>query len=150
MLVGDRERERTAASLRHHYVSGRLSFEEFTERAQVALQARSRADVRAALRDLPLGWNDLPENVHAAARTAGRVAARGALLLALGTAWLMVSFLIMVAFAVSLVVDGPSVVELIVFPLLWLLATYGLLRMWRRGAAHASARLPARRARMLL
>ena len=62
----------------------------------------------------------------------------------------MVSFLIMVAFAVSLVVDGPSVVELIVFPLLWLLATYGLLRMWRRGVAHASERLPARRARMLL
>lgn len=142
MLVGDRERERAAASLRRHYVSGRLSIDEFMRRTELALHARSTADLRSALHDLPLGWNDLPESVHAAARTAGRVAARGALLLALGALWFMFSFLLMVVFVVTVFVHGLSLVEVLGIPLIWLLGTYGLLRTWRHGAQRAPEQLP--------
>jgi uncharacterized membrane protein len=143
MLVGDRERERAAVSLRRHYVSGRLTFEEFMHRTEIALRARSASDLRTALRDLPLGWNDMPESVHAAARSVGRVAARGALLLALSTVWFVFSFVLLIVFLIALFVNGPSLLEVLGIPLIWLLGTYGLVRTWRHGAHRAPDGVPA-------
>jgi hypothetical protein len=137
VLAGDRDRDRAAASLRRHYVGGRLSFEEFSHRMQLAVAARSREDVRAALRDLPLGWDDMPDGFRTAVRSAGRLAARGVLFLALAGVWFMFSLILLIAFAIALAVDGPSLVEVIAFPLVWLLGTYGLLRVWQRDGRRA-------------
>jgi hypothetical protein len=82
--------------------------------------------------------------VHAAARTAGRVAARGALLLALSTVWFLFSFLLVVVFTVAVIVNGPSLIEVLGIPLIWLLGTYALLRTWRHGH-RPPERLPLRR-----
>jgi hypothetical protein len=53
MRVGDAEREATAAELREHYASGRLTLEELNERLDKAFAAKTRADLDGLMRDLP-------------------------------------------------------------------------------------------------
>jgi uncharacterized protein DUF1707 len=53
MRVSDAEREATAAELREHYASGRLTFDELNERVDKALAAKTRGDLDALMRDLP-------------------------------------------------------------------------------------------------
>jgi hypothetical protein len=132
MLASDRDREHATASLRGHYVSGRLALDEFAERVELALGARSRAEVGGVLRDLPLGWADLPASVHASVGRVTRLARRGVLLFVLLGLLLAVSFALLLAFGVALAVSGPSVVTALAFPLAWLLVAYALWRVWRR------------------
>jgi Domain of unknown function (DUF1707) len=54
LLVSDKEREYTVSLLRGHWVSGRLTAEEFEQRVGEALRARSAADLWGALRSLPV------------------------------------------------------------------------------------------------
>ena len=53
MRVGDAEREATAAELREHYASGRLTLDELNERLDKAFAAKTRGDLDALMRDLP-------------------------------------------------------------------------------------------------
>ena len=53
LRVGDAERDEVAAALREHYAQGRLDRDEFDERLERALPARTHADLRALLADLP-------------------------------------------------------------------------------------------------
>jgi class 3 adenylate cyclase len=53
LRVADADRDRTVTLLREHVVDGRLTLDEFSERAGVALQARTRGDLASALVDLP-------------------------------------------------------------------------------------------------
>lgn len=53
MRVGDAEREATAAELREHYASGRLTLDELNERIDKAFAAKTRGDLDALMRDLP-------------------------------------------------------------------------------------------------
>jgi hypothetical protein len=124
-LVGDRERERAAETLRRHYLSGRLSVDELSERTSLALRARSKRELASALRDLPLGesWET--------ARAAGRALARGAFAVALATVWSIFSFVLLVGFAFALLVHGPTLTEVIGFPLVWLAGSWLLWHIWR-------------------
>jgi Domain of unknown function (DUF1707) len=54
LLVSDREREYTVSLLRGHWISGRLTAEEFEERVAEAWRARDAADLWHALRSLPV------------------------------------------------------------------------------------------------
>jgi Domain of unknown function (DUF1707) len=54
LLVSDREREYTVALLRRHWLSGRLTAEEFEQRVAEAWQARFADDLWRALRWLPV------------------------------------------------------------------------------------------------
>lgn len=123
-LVGDRERERAAETLRRNYLSGRLSVEELSERTGLALTARSRRELASALRDLPLSFD--------AARSAGRALVRGGLLIALATIWSIFSFVLLVVFAFALLVHGPTLTEEVGFPLVWLAGSWLLWHAWRR------------------
>jgi hypothetical protein len=51
--ASDAERERIAALLNRHHVDGRLTAEEFSERIETALGARTREELDALLVDLP-------------------------------------------------------------------------------------------------
>jgi hypothetical protein len=51
--ASDAERERTVASLRRAYASGRLKLDELERRIEQAYEATWRADLRAVTRDLP-------------------------------------------------------------------------------------------------
>ena len=51
--VGDPERERAAAALRHHFAAGRLETDELEQRLEQVYAARGRGDLRLALAGLP-------------------------------------------------------------------------------------------------
>jgi Flp pilus assembly protein TadB len=133
--IGDRDRDRAATALRRHYLQGRLSVEEFSERLELALRARSDRELGPVLRDLPAPWQNLHEVVGPAAKAAKHTVARAGILLALLTFWALFSLVLLVAFGIALLVDGPSTVEVFGFPLVWVAATYGLWRFWQHTGA---------------
>jgi len=53
MRVADADRERALAQLREHAASGRLRLDELDDRSGRVLAARTRAELDAALADLP-------------------------------------------------------------------------------------------------
>jgi uncharacterized protein DUF1707 len=130
-LVGDSERERAAASLQDHFVKGRLSTEELGTRIDLALHARSRSELRAALRDLPRRW---PEG-HDLFGAGADALHKGALVLAFfatATVWAICSFALALPFALTLLALGPSVVVATIFAALWGVMTFALWRPWFR------------------
>jgi hypothetical protein len=130
-LAGDLQRERAVASLRRHYLQGRLELDELADRTERALKARTTGDLRATLRDLPrLG------EVAERARGAIDLAAR---LLALAAVWLFGSVFCLASFGVALLA-GEGGLTLLAFPLVWLALTAAVWlsarrRLRRTGAA---------------
>ena len=125
--VGDPERERCARALRRHYVEGRLDEGELSERLELVLRARSRRELRTALRQLPR-WGDfeLPQRSdleHLAQR--GRHAAVVALVTVV---WLMLSAMLFVAFLVWVVAHGPILAGLAGFAGAWIVLSVLLYR----------------------
>ena len=53
LRVSDEDRERTAVLLRDHYASGRLTYDELSQRLDAAYAARTRGALDATLADLP-------------------------------------------------------------------------------------------------
>ena len=126
-LAGDRDREEAAASLRDGFVQGRLTLEELAARTEVALRARSHNELRRALDGLP----QLPT-----ARGIAQAVGRGAALVVFTGAWLVFSFVLLVVFALTMLIHGASWIELAAFAVVWLVPTYLLSRLWRRGLSH--------------
>ena len=129
-LASDDERERAAASLREHFVRGRLTVDELAARTELALHARTQADLRRALRELPQ-WS---------ARNTVEAAARGAVVVALTAAWLLFTAVLLLVFALTLLIHGASAVELAAFLAVWLVPTFLLTRVWRGTVARLRSR----------
>ena len=53
LRASDAERDQVAASLREHCIAGRLTLDEFAERTDQALAARTKPELDAVTRDLP-------------------------------------------------------------------------------------------------
>src|ERR1700760_651191 len=53
--VSDVERDQAVAELSEHYQAGRLTLEEFDDRSNLALRARTGNDLSALFADLPQG-----------------------------------------------------------------------------------------------
>ena len=53
LRVGDAERNAATDQLREHFAAGRLTFEEFIERLDSALKAKTQGDVARLMEDLP-------------------------------------------------------------------------------------------------
>jgi len=121
-LAGDADRDRAAASLRDHFVRGRLSLDELSERTELVLRARSRRELRRPLRGLP-SWSP---------REAAESLTRVATLFIFTTAWLMFSFVLLAVLGLTLIIHGASGTALLAFLLVWLVPTYLLSRLWRR------------------
>lgn len=134
MLAGDRDRERATAALQEHYVGGRLTLEELSDRTGRVLAARSRTEIRRALSDLPV----VPDPAELAARGRSLVqsVARGAMLVVFTGAYLVFSLVLLVVFGLTLLLDGASGSALVGFLLVWLVPTYLLSRLWHRPAPH--------------
>ena len=130
VFAGDRDRERAAAALQEHYVRGRLSLEELTERIGHVLAARSRGDIRHAFWGLSL-FPDLDE-FAARGRAALHNAKRGVVLALLTTAYLLFTFTLLLAFAAALIVQGATSAVLLAFLVVWLVPTLLMSRIWRR------------------
>jgi hypothetical protein len=133
VFAGDQDRERATAVLREHYVGGRLTLDEVTERIGRVLTARSQAELRSALVGLP----GFPEagDLAARGRSVARTALRGAALVVFTGAYLMFSLTLLLVFALTLLLQGASGSMLLGFLLVWLVPTYFLSRLWRRKEA---------------
>jgi DUF1707 SHOCT-like domain len=140
-LVGDRERERAAASLQDHFVEGRISIEEFGTRIERVLRARSRSDLRAPLHDLPIHWQASHEFIAAGAGALHK-GARLIAFLVIAAMWAICSLALAIPFTVALFAIGRSTAVAVVFAALWGVMTFALWRPWFR-----SRRSPARPAR---
>ena len=135
MLVGDRERDRTAQELARHYREGRLSVDDLARRLETALQARNGVQLRSALHELPSGvWSD-PEAMREALRSPVRAVRNGAILVATAVIWMFWSVGMLVAFVTWLAANGPSLAALLVFPILWFAASWLLWRGSKRRRA---------------
>jgi hypothetical protein len=53
LRIGDAERDATMAQLRDHFVAGRLTFDELTERIDLALAAKTQGHIDGLMADLP-------------------------------------------------------------------------------------------------
>jgi Flp pilus assembly protein TadB len=128
MLAGDRDRERATAALQEHYVGGRLTLEELSDRTGRVLAARSRAEIRRSLSDLPI--------LEARARSFMQSVARGAMLVLFTGAYLVFSVVLLLVFALTLLLTGASGAAFVGFLLVWLVPTYLLARLWHRATPH--------------
>jgi Domain of unknown function (DUF1707) len=95
LRVGDAEREAAGEILRRQHVDGRIDRDEFQERLERSLSAKTYADLDALLADLPVqarerrpaSWRPWPPFVFVPLLVAVIVASHGHL------AWLVVPFL---------------------------------------------------------
>jgi hypothetical protein len=131
-LIGDRDRERAAARLRSHYLSGRLSVEELTDRLEVALTARHDGDVRLALSELPSAWHEQAASAWSGLPGMWRAAKRAAFVFAVWLLWWVASLVLLVGFVVSVGMSGVSPANTITFGVLWLLCSFVAWRATRR------------------
>ena len=131
VFAADSDRERTTARLRDHYVRGRLTAEELADRTELAVHARSRAELRHALSGLPL----LPDALGEQVRSAAQLALHRALLVVLTGAYVMFCFVLLLVLGVTLAVQGASASALLAFLLVWLAPTLLLHRLWHRRPA---------------
>ena len=53
LRIGDAERDVAMAQLREHFVAGRLTFDELTERIDAALTAKTQRQIDGLMADLP-------------------------------------------------------------------------------------------------
>jgi hypothetical protein len=123
VFAADHDRERAAAALREHYVRGRLTLDELSNRTGKVLRARTREDLRGALAGLPVLFD-----VSLAARSV----ARGAVLVVFTAAYLVFSLALLLVFGLTLLIHGASASELVGFLVVWLVPTFLLTRLWRR------------------
>lgn len=132
MRIGDSERDAAVTALGEHYVAGRLTKEEYDERAAVAWQARTNSDLAPLFYDLPP--LQAPQRPPSPATASGSKAvtrtARGG---GGGVPVLPVLVLVLIVALAS---------ELPVWPLLLLLVAYLWVKasFWRRQARRQSRR----------
>jgi hypothetical protein len=131
-LIGDRDRERAATQLTQHYVRGRLSLDELTERLDRALSARRDSEVRDAFTDLPTPWHEQVAATRQAVEGTWRVARRAAFVLAVWSLWWVASLFLLIGFMVSLLANRVTWTNTAVVLALWLLATLAVRRATRR------------------
>ena len=91
LRIGDAERDVAMAQLREHFVAGRLTFDELSERIDAALTAKTQRQIDGLMADLPR-----PPRVHRGepglpvpAPDAGRFLVFAMLLFALAT-WILI------------------------------------------------------------
>ena len=91
LRIGDAERDATMAQLREHFVAGRLTFDELTERIDLALAAKTQGQIDGLMADLPRpprGARGGPPR-PVADQDAGRFVVFALLLFALAT-WILI------------------------------------------------------------
>jgi Domain of unknown function (DUF1707) len=60
LRIADADRERTVRTLGEHHAAGRITYEEFVERMEIAYEARTGEELEALTRDLPTATGAAP------------------------------------------------------------------------------------------
>jgi hypothetical protein len=69
LRIGDAEREHAASALGEHYATGRLSKDEYEERAEKVWASRFQSDLAPIFADLPSPWTRVRTPVRRPVRT---------------------------------------------------------------------------------
>jgi hypothetical protein len=117
-LVSTTERDGAAEALRRHYVNGRLTLDEFSDRMRIALKARRGWELRRALWGLPPAWRDVDE-----VRRIAREAKRRVVMAVVAMLWVFASLVLLLSFGMSAVVDGMTTAAVVGYPVAWLIVT---------------------------
>jgi DUF1707 SHOCT-like domain len=89
LRIGDAERDVAMAQLREHFVAGRLTFEELTDRIDGALTAKTQRQIDGLMADLPRPPKPVRAEPQVPAPDAGRFLVFAMLLFALAT-WILI------------------------------------------------------------
>jgi hypothetical protein len=89
LRIGDAERDAAMAQLRDHFVAGRLTFDELTERIDAALAAKTQRQIDGVMADLPRPPKVTRGEAALPAPDAGRFLVFAMLLFALAT-WILI------------------------------------------------------------
>jgi len=89
LRIGDAERDVAMAQLREHFVAGRLTFDELTDRIDAALTAKTQRQIDGLMADLPRPPKAARAEVPVPAPDAGRFLVFAMLLFALAT-WILI------------------------------------------------------------
>ena len=138
MLVGDRERELTTASLRRHFGRGRLSVAEFSDRIDLALRARSRSELDRALHDLPTVWEDVPALAQTIPRKLQRGARRVRLFFVFALVWCRLTLGLVLVCGIALMAGAPVSTVVGGFLLMWALASFATWHFCRRAVSRGT------------
>jgi len=118
VLVSARDRESAADALRRHFLSGRLSLDEFGDRVRLALQARDGRELRGALAGLPPAWRDGDE-----LRRVARTAKHAVVIATVSVLWLLATVILFAAFVVDVVTHGAATAAFVGYPTAWLVVS---------------------------
>ena len=89
LRIGDAERDGAMAQLRDHFVAGRLTFDELTDRIDAALTAKTQRQIDGLMADLPRPPKVARAEVPVPAPDPGRFLVFAMLLFALAT-WILI------------------------------------------------------------
>jgi hypothetical protein len=89
LRIGDAERDVAMAQLREHFVAGRLTFDELSERIDFALTAKTQRQIDRLMADLPRPPRPARAEPPVPAPDAGRFLVFAMLLFALAT-WILI------------------------------------------------------------
>jgi Domain of unknown function (DUF1707) len=89
LRIGDAERDAAMAQLREHFVAGRLTFDELTERIDTALTAKTQRQIDNLMADLPRPPRATRADGPGPAPDAARFVVFAMLLFALAT-WILI------------------------------------------------------------
>ena len=89
LRIGDAERDAATAQLREHFVAGRLTFDELTDRIDAALTAKTQRQIDSVMADLPRPPKAARAEVPVPTPDAGRFLVLAMLLFALAT-WILI------------------------------------------------------------
>jgi hypothetical protein len=89
LRIGDAERDAAIAQLREHFAAGRLTFDELSERIDVALTAKTLRHIDGLMADLPRPPRVRRAEAPVPAPDAGRFLVLAMLLFALAT-WILI------------------------------------------------------------
>lgn len=126
-LVSAHDRESAADALRRHFVVGRLSLDDFTQRVRLALQARDSRELRRSLSGLPPVWRDGDE-----LRRLASVAKRRAVRLVVSILWLVASFVLLIAFGGGVIAHGLTTADVVGYGIAWVIVSALAWRVRRR------------------
>jgi uncharacterized protein DUF1707 len=118
VLVSARDRQSAADALRRHFLSGRLSLDEFGDRVRLVLQARDGRELRRAFAGLPPVWRDGDE-----LRRVARTAKRALVIATVSSLWLIATLVLLVAFVVGVVTHGATTSAFVGYPAAWLVVS---------------------------
>lgn len=122
LRIGDADRAGAVEALGEHFATGRLTAEEYDDRASRALQARTAADVAPLFADLPAPYPPVLTGLPSAAPTRPRGRAAGVAAAAARPRRLPVLPLLLVVLGLTLLIEEGAVL------------LFGLAALWWFGS----------------